>query len=801
MVLTILRAAGRFAPRVNALAILSLVALALASSTVAQDAEPKIGAISGIVVDADTGGVVPDVEVRMFKRPPGGGNRLQFKITRVRSDADGRYRFENLSPGDYGIYAFHGTKASRTKDFDYARAKIADDGSSEPVDLRLTEALTLKVRVLAEQTGQPIEGAFVRLRWTDLDDTAATDGHGAVLIHGLTPHDQHIEAKAPGFQLKAVTQTLKDPLTEVTFKLPPGGFIQGKVVNDQGRPLAGVSIGASPERGSDGFDSVKSDEEGKFTLNYVPLTQSVRIYASLKEHEAHHQSISLNGAPYRPLEIVLPSRRHGGDADITVVDPEGQPVPGAEILNYGSSSGDYHKVKTNDRGECSITRLYLRHLGKGAELAVRAEGFAPQLIEVMPSTDGPARLTVNLEKGHRYRGRLVNAAGEPVSNASVYVNNGNYGSGLFGHKLDVDKEGRFSSTSLPPESTANISASGYTPQDQVKIPLDQEEEHVITLESTGHFRGLVTNAATGAPVRRFNVKLGFARKPPAGAQRSRGIPSDWGDSGRTINDDSGRWLWEELPNNTAYALTIEAEGFDATHVPVAVTNRGESDLEIKMQPIDPGSLVEVAGVILDPKGDPIEGVLVHLIGCDPKLAANDPNGQREVPMHLIRIHQAKNIAACRFAHEATTAADGSFRFPRVSSRIGLQLVYWGDETPSTRVRKLEERTAEQLGRLELLAPAGVTITGRINLKAFPDPGRVSVRSTEETFDSRDVSFKAGDDRSTFTIKGVSAGTVNVTLMSEAVPYRENGTTFYRSSSLGNRTVTAGPGETVEVHFE
>jgi len=798
MVLTGIQAAKLLMVRANAL---TMVAMLLASSAFAQTAEPKVGAITGVVTDAESGAVVPDVEVRMFKRPPGGGNRLQFKITRVLTDAGGRYRFEELAPGDYGIYAFHGTKASRKKDFDDAKAKVADDGSSEPVDLKLTEALSLKVKVVAEETGQPVAGALVRLRWTDLDDNAATDAQGVALIQGLTPHDQHVEAKAPGFQLKAITQTLKDPLTEVIFKLPPGGSIQGTAVDDQGKPLAGVSIGASPERGSDSFDYVKSDENGKFTLNYVPLTQSVRIYASLKEHEAYHQSISLNGAPYRPLEIVLPSRRHGGDAEITVVDPEGQPVAGAEIANYGSSSADYHRVKTNDRGQCSITKLYLRHLGKGAEFTVRAEGFAPQMVEVSPSKEGPAKVSVKLEKGHRYRGRIVNAAGEPISDASIYCNNGNYGFVSLGDKLSVSKEGRFSSTSLPPESTLNISARGYTPQEKVKIPLDQEEEHVITLEPTGQFRGLVTNAVTGDPVRRFNVKLGFARKPPAGVRRTQGIPSDWGDSGRTINDESGRLLWDELPNNTAYALTVEAEGFEAAQLPVAVTNRGESELEIKMQPIDPGSLVEVAGIVLDQKGDPIEGVSVHLIGFDSKLAAEDPHGQSEVPMHLLRIHQAKYVAGCRFAHEATTAADGSFRFPKASTRVELQLVYWGEETPSTRIRKLEQRTPEQLGRLEVLAPAGVTITGRINLKTFPDPGQVTVRSTEEQFDSRNVNFKAGDDRSKFTIKGVSAGALNITLMSETIPYRENGNTFYRSNSLGNRTVTAKPGETIEVNFE
>jgi hypothetical protein len=766
-----------------------------------QAPEPKTGSITGVVTDATTGAAVPDAEVRMFPRTETLRARPQVQLTRVRTDAGGKYRFENVAPGEYLVYAVEGTRASRSKPLGQAKALVAADGSSSPVDLKLAEACSLKVRVISEETGQPIPRALVRLRWTDLDDNARTDQDGIALVHGLPRSAHYIEAMALGFQEKELIQVLKDPLTEVRLVLPPGGSMPGMIVDDQGKPVEGVRVTAAPSRGVARYDETTSDKDGKFVLNYLPTSQPITIFTSLTGYFEVVERFSLNVASDRPLELKLRPRPRGGDVEVTVVDGGGRPIAGAEVTNYGPSNTEFLQTKTDESGRASLTKLYHPFRGEKPELTIRAQGFAPKVVKHSPLQDGPV-ITVAMEKGLHFRGRIVNAAGEPISDAKAFTSDGNRGGyhGL-GTDLSVDSEGHFSSTSAVPLSLLYLEAPGYTPLRELKPVLDQEEEQVFRLDQLGHFRGLVVDATTRKPLREFRVRLDSAGSSvPEGALRGASMAVEWIRPGRTIIDDAGRFLWEDLPNNTAFDVTIEADGFEPLRLPSAVTRRDDSDLHFELKPIDPRSLIDVAGVVLDDNGNPIHGIELHLIGIDPTVVAKEPRrASVDMTLDSIRNGHASDRAGCRFVHATVTAADGKFRFPKVPSSIHLQLVYWGAGTPPTRVRDLE-KYADQLGRIELNAPAAVTVKGTINLAKYPKSGsvRVQVGSVFQDQQSVDLSL---DDRSQYTVTKLAPGELKVTLLSEKVERRENGTTSYTFGPLATKTVAAKSGETIEVNFD
>lgn len=758
------------------------------------------GTISGRVLHGETKMPLADVEVRLLPKPNGAWI-FPLKPQRARSNAQGEYRFNDLPPGEYRVLAFHGTLASRTERMKYETAVIDAAGLSKPVNLTMREGLKLKVKVLDDDTGKPISGALVRLRWTDLDDNAETDENGEVLIGCLLKGEQHVEAMATGYCLVDQQQELKTDTTEVTFRLPPGGILEGTVTDDKGNPLPSVRISATPERRSlSQFDKVESDKNGRFKLQYLPLSEQFRVSSSKKDYVSFYESLSLQGETSQTLSIRMAPRPSGGDVTAVVVDAAGQPIVGAEVTNYGNSSADYHTAKSDSEGRFSIKNLYVRS-GNQSELLVRAEGFAPITVTV-PEGDksAPTELQITLEAGHRLKGRVVNAKGQPIAGAWVFFADGNRGFGGIGGKLVTDKDGRFASISLPADCPLNLSAQGYSSQEGVRVPLDGDDEVTIVLEKSAELRWQVLNAKTGKPVEKFNVKLGFASEVPDGAQKSGSMNSQWMEAGRNVSDADGRFVWAEMPIKTAYDAIITAEGFEPFRVIGQVTTIEAVDTRVELKAIDLTKVAEIAGRVVDVDGKPQAGVVMHLLGVDPtKFPAN--YNWNEIPTHLIKIGQARLQPMCRFDHQAVTNSEGRFKFPKVSLIEEIDIAYWGEAIPSTRVRALHEETPAALAKLELTAPAGVTVIGTIDPDVFPNPSEVKGTSTEHQFHDRTFRFMKGKPATEFTLRGLPAGDLSIALMGQPMPIKIGGGEGFSVKVIGHLKLNARPGDTLRVHFD
>ncbi len=758
------------------------------------------GSVTGRVLHGETKQPLADVEVRLMPKPDGSWT-FPLKPTRVRSNAQGEYVFPDLKPGEYRVYAFHGSLASRSKQVQFEKAVIDATGKSTPVDLTMREGLKLKVHVVADDTGKPIPKALVRLRWTDQDDDAATDENGDALITCLTKGEQHVEAMATGYGLVDQQQELLADTTEITFRLPRGGVLEGTITDVDGKHLAGVDISGSPERRSmSRFDSVKTDEKGRFKLQYLPLTEQFRVSASKKDFVYFYETQSLKGQTAQSLAIRLTPRPSGGDVNAIVVDPTGKPIVGAEITNQGDSSADYHTTKSDAGGRFAIKNLYVRS-GNRCELVIRGEGFAP-LIASVPENNksAPVELQITLEMGHRLKGRVTNTKGQPIAGAWIFFAEGNRGFGGIGGKLVSDKDGRFASISLPADSPLNISAQGYSPKEGVRVALDKEEEVSIVLEPSAQLRWLVINAKTGKPVDAFNVKLGFASRVPDGAQKPNGMTSQWMEAGRNVRDAEGRLIWADMPTNTAYDAMITAEGYEPFRVTGQVTTVDGVDTRVELKPEDPTKVAEIAGRVVDADGKPAAGVVMHLLGVDPKAFPADYNWA-EIPTHLVKIGQANLQPMCRFDHQTVSDPQGRFKFPKVSTNWDVEIAYWGNAVPSTRVRNLQKEPQDQLIKLELTVPKGVTVIGTIDPKVFPNPSVVRGTSEEERFDDREVRFEKGKPATEFTLRGLPAGDLSIALMGQPMPINIGNGEGFSTRTIGLLKINARPGDVVRVHFD
>jgi hypothetical protein len=68
----------------------------------AQTSAPKPGSLEGMVVNSGSGAPIKKASVRLENQPGPGGTAHNLT---TQSDADGRFRFDNVEPGLYAVNA------------------------------------------------------------------------------------------------------------------------------------------------------------------------------------------------------------------------------------------------------------------------------------------------------------------------------------------------------------------------------------------------------------------------------------------------------------------------------------------------------------------------------------------------------------------------------------------------------------------------------------------------------------------------------------------------------------------------
>lgn len=167
---------------------------------------------------------------------------------------------------------------------------------------------------------------------------AVTSSDGRFEIPGLPPVDHRITVRARGF-LDGGGMDVPPREGEVAVVLSRPAFIEGSVVDPEGRPLAGVPVvrGSHPSTGGDGPPVLAwSDDVGRFRIPAVPgRDYSLRTLPLLDRN-----FVPAHVAPVRAGEgdarlVLAPGRVVSG----RVVDDDGRPVPGIS-LRTGHASGE-----------------------------------------------------------------------------------------------------------------------------------------------------------------------------------------------------------------------------------------------------------------------------------------------------------------------------------------------------------------------------------------------------------------------------------------------------------------------------
>ena len=255
------------------------------------------GSITGWVTD---GHEAPAAGVTVYASPAAGGatatgddewsvrNDAPPGTVSTRSDADGRFRIDDLSPGAWSLSAHPGARADAT----------VAAGQETEAHLWLREPARVRGRV-TDRDG-PLEGARVApvvARWVDEDAGASTDGSGEYEL-SLDAGAVTLLARHGGDWSLPVALTVDWDSEHVVDLLLADGRLAGLVLDDvSGAPIPGARVraflqtepGAPRAPGGAASRQLDADALGRFAFARLPPGRW-RLMAS----DGNHQGRSLD---------------------------------------------------------------------------------------------------------------------------------------------------------------------------------------------------------------------------------------------------------------------------------------------------------------------------------------------------------------------------------------------------------------------------------------------------------------------------------------------------------------------------
>jgi protocatechuate 3,4-dioxygenase beta subunit len=755
------------------------------SSAPAGVKEQEPGLLVGQLVQAD-GQPVADAQVLLR-----GKSRREAK-----SDKEGRFRFEALSPGEYRIFATKDKLVSPRAEVQGSTVNGSRWGRFEPLRIEMSPGKELRLIVTSAATGQPLAGARVRLfanRWRE----AQTAKDGTAMLDGLLPENYRVTIEAAGHAsiARQIDLSAADARLEVPIALASGGAIQGFVTDEKGKPLSGATVYYMEEGTHISSPGRKpaTDAHGHFQHDGLPLNAAIEVSVNRDGYLSQRQTVALS--PQRceaNLNFKLLPKPRGGSITGVVRDETGKPISGATIENHGNGSDEKRMATTDDQGRYALHDLLDSYAGY--EITVRAPGRAPLRQLIKPGPPGkPARLDWTLEPGHFIHGRVVAEDGKPVAGANV---------GLPGDLWPVaepqrtDERGRFEMDSLPAHARFFVTKSGFTGLQEIPLRLDSTGLVTIVLEPMGIVRGRVVDADTGKPLSHFNVWLNFAReRRPSGVQWS--MNGDLTYPGRHFQSKDGTFTIKDLMHKIPVEVDVAAEGYLKTVVPlvVAATADEVKTVEVALKRLDPSKLAAFSGRILDDAGRPVGGANIRLI-----VSTVRPNGPDDNDFNWIitKSGDLRNKGYCDQFLQAVSDSQGQFEFKHVLPDKYWQVAYWGEHVPQGRLLSDDSTRPGRLEKLTIALPRPARIEGMIDRAKYPEAGSVTAelvaRSPWNRFEAR-----LADGQRTFDIGDLPPGEYNVYLQSKPVRSKERAGMF-TSRSVANQRVRLKPGETKAVKF-
>ncbi|RMG16709.1 MAG: carboxypeptidase regulatory-like domain-containing protein, partial [Planctomycetota bacterium] len=292
-------------------------------------------------------------------QPLSGGLVFAFagerRLDMTRSDADGRYRLEDLPPGAVTLFA-------RSEDYGLSARGDATvlAGSLAPLDLALDEGPRIE-GVLRDRRGEPLAGLRVvaRSRIGDaVRRSEPTGPDGRYRIERLYPGRYAVEVlrgrrRGPSAALARAEVEAPGGVALRDFVVPTPALLAGRLRDERGRPVVGVSVYAIA--GQEVRGQARSDDRGRFRCEGLPAG-AYSVFAREGEERVGKATVELReGERREDLEIVVrpPARLRG-----RVLLPDGAPAPGLTLRLRGGDAPVRRRARSDAEGRFELGPLY-----------------------------------------------------------------------------------------------------------------------------------------------------------------------------------------------------------------------------------------------------------------------------------------------------------------------------------------------------------------------------------------------------------------------------------------------------------
>jgi RNA polymerase sigma factor (sigma-70 family) len=434
---------------------------------------------------------------------------------------------------------------------------------------------------------------------------------------------------------------------EYTLRLARAVPIGGRVVDPEGNAVAGAQIGfnnqadpaTQPRPQSDDFSwpfwiTATTDAQGRWQINRIGKEAMRSIYGSATHPDYVGTALVFPARdPEAEKQLLAGTQVFTLGSAVTVrgivQDSNGQPVSHAWVL-VGHLADSTARETTN---RADGTFVVAGCKPRGNLITVQAKGYTPTTLQVDLTNNSPP-LQITLRPGKRLALRVVDAEGNPVPDANVWLNPFAFGPPVnlsdkepvpiqIDFNRQTDANGRLEWDNAPDQKLVfDVTAAGYMRSGDVELQPDGTE-HVITLQPALTISGTVRDAATSQPVPRFRIITGWPYWNPM----DHATNVQWSKLDRFwLSFDGGTFqhTYEEPAvggsTNPAFIFKFEADGYApyVTRSILATEHKVQFDVALS-----PASATAVT--VLAPDGGLAAGVDIGLVSPGSHLFL-DPGG-------------------------------------------------------------------------------------------------------------------------------------------------------------------------------
>jgi protocatechuate 3,4-dioxygenase beta subunit len=608
----------------------------------------------------------------------------------VRTDAQGRFRFERLAGVSFSVWA-------KAPGYGVALRERAAPG--EPVNLFLPPLRTVSGQVM-DDAGRPVSGAKVNAisRRTALPHEAVSGADGAFTLEGLGEGPFYVLASAEGF-LPAVEPQVEAGPQPVRMKLTRSRTLEVRVTRKGAPAAATVRLKA---------DHLTRELKTKGeALRFTGLYPDALVVTA--------EAPGLGSVP-RPVELdalvtqVTLELEEAGKLLVTVVDESGQPVPQPELV-LRTSRGELVRGEKAQTGAL----VELGPLAVGDYLVEgRAQGFENTQLPAHVKV-GETQVELELVRATVISGQVMDEYGRPAPGVSVLAQ-------PTGETTLSDAEGRFV-LQVPTPGLYELhthhsewgggSVKVTAPASDVTLSLEPRAALEVTVSSGGR-------RVEGADVMLWVERDGMFRSDrpsgPDGVVPMRGLPA------------GTFWMVAQHPDYLP-SERRKVEVVDGQTVRV--------DVELP-----PGAAL--TGDVVDTQGAPVEGATLTVVPRGANPVTSDGRGHFE--FRAMPPERSYRIEARHPEYDPVDRPEGTPGGPAVKVVLKRRDVFRGrlvgdDGVPVKRFRVDEHDVSSPDGRFELALPTAgdrviftVDATGyepqMVDRPATPDVGEVVMKRAE-----------------------------------------------------------------------